>query len=472
VKYCISTVLVANFLIIAVLACSPQQHLHKNIMVPLLPAKSRRPISLEARKRKTMYWRLAGVIPIGFFLILLGFMQFQDDYHHAMLDPAIESKVLIIGAGAAGLTAAATLMDCNIDFLILEASNDIGGRIKKTDDFADHSIDLGPSFVYDPEWLEYIADKTKFSISTVPVDAKFRHKAGHWLMEDYTWYDFFADHVAPGPEKIVHNCKVEHIWHGRKGAQVSCGARKFVADSVIVTVPLSVLKDGDIAFHPPLEPSLVDEHPVISMVPGIKILLEFKWKFYPAYFEPINPKRRGRFGWNEFYDFSASNKDSKTNILAADYVGFQAEEFLERSDEDITQTVLQFLDEYMAEFFFVSENMASRNFVKARIFNWSKEPFIRGATIPDFECRDRCGAQNVNDGKLFLAGEAFPYMIDRQEVGWVHNSAMSGKDAARQIIELRKEEWQVPPEQLAVLSEQFAEIDSGKINSFVSSEDD
>jgi hypothetical protein len=77
----------------------------------------------------------------------------------------------------------------------------------------------------------------------------------------------------------------------------------------------------------------------------------------------------------------------------------------------------------------------------------------------------------VNDGKLFLAGEAFPYMWDRRDVGWVHNSAMSGKDAARQIIELRKEEWQVPPKQLARLRKEFAEMDSENIPS-KSSEDD
>jgi hypothetical protein len=80
----------------------------------------------------------------------------------------------------------------------------------------------------------------------------------------------------------------------------------------------------------------------------------------------------------------------------------------------------------MAEHYFVSEDMASRNFIKARIFNWSKEPFIRGATVPDFKCRGSCGAQSVNDGRLFLAGEAFPYMIDSSEIGWVHNAAMSG----------------------------------------------
>ena len=40
-------------------------------------------------------------------------------------------KVLILGAGAAGITAAMTLYDQGItDFLVLEAQDYIGGRIK------------------------------------------------------------------------------------------------------------------------------------------------------------------------------------------------------------------------------------------------------------------------------------------------------------------------------------------------------
>eukprot|EP00980_Cylindrotheca_fusiformis_P000818 scaffold211_cov98-Cylindrotheca_fusiformis.AAC.1 len=83
-----------------------------------------------------------------------------------------------------------------------------------------------------------------------------------------------------------------------------------------------------------------------------------------------------------------------------------AEKFANMSDEEIIQFVLEFLDGYMAEQYFVSENMASRNFIKGRIFNWSKEPYIRGATIRNFQCGDRCGAQDANGGKLFLAENA------------------------------------------------------------------
>lgn len=437
-------------------------------MVQRTPQSKGASSSYDPRKPKTTNKHFVGFLLFGIFAFLL-FLQFQDEYNYVMMEPAIETKVLVIGAGAAGLSAAAALKDCKVDFLLLEASDAIGGRIKKTDDFADHSIDLGPSFVYDPEWLEYITDKTKFNVSVVPVDPKYKHKDGHWLMEDYTWYDFFADHVAPGPENIVHNCKVDHIWHGKKGAQVSCGTKKFHADSVIVTAPLSVLQEGDIAFHPPLDPAIVEKHP-IKMVPAVKVLLEFKWKFYPAFFEPKSSKTRGKFGWNEFYDFSTSNKESEKNVLAADFAGVLADDYATMTDEEIVQSVLQFLDQYMAEHFFVSENMASRNFIKARVFNWSKEPFIKGGTIPDFKCNDRCGAQDVNFGKLFLAGEAFPYMIDRREVGWVHNAAMSGKDAARLAMHAHIEPWKVSRRHFAILSKQFAEMDAENIPSEASEE--
>jgi monoamine oxidase len=56
-------------------------------------------------------------------------------------------RVLIIGAGAAGLYAAYVLKQLGIDCTILEASDRIGGRMGKLEGFADFHIDLGA------EWL-------------------------------------------------------------------------------------------------------------------------------------------------------------------------------------------------------------------------------------------------------------------------------------------------------------------------------
>ncbi|MBD3637275.1 MAG: FAD-dependent oxidoreductase [Crocinitomicaceae bacterium] len=57
-------------------------------------------------------------------------------------------KVLIIGAGAAGLYAGYTLQRGGYDFEILEASDRIGGRMGKHEGFADHTIDLGAQWLH------------------------------------------------------------------------------------------------------------------------------------------------------------------------------------------------------------------------------------------------------------------------------------------------------------------------------------
>ena len=63
-------------------------------------------------------------------------------------DNAVPSSVLIIGAGVAGLTAGHILEQHGISLEILEASETFGGRLKKTDDFADFPIDLGAEWIH------------------------------------------------------------------------------------------------------------------------------------------------------------------------------------------------------------------------------------------------------------------------------------------------------------------------------------
>lgn len=60
-----------------------------------------------------------------------------------------KTKVLILGAGLSGITAAKTLLDKNItDFLILEGKNYTGGRIHDVP-FAGLNIEAGAN------WIQY-----------------------------------------------------------------------------------------------------------------------------------------------------------------------------------------------------------------------------------------------------------------------------------------------------------------------------
>lgn len=71
---------------------------------------------------------------------------------------AFDSKVLVVGAGAAGLAAGFALARRGVEFEILEASSRLGGRMKRSSDFADFPIDLGAEWIHtDPSILEELA---------------------------------------------------------------------------------------------------------------------------------------------------------------------------------------------------------------------------------------------------------------------------------------------------------------------------
>ncbi|MFZ4102729.1 MAG: NAD(P)-binding protein, partial [Sphingobacterium thalpophilum] len=64
------------------------------------------------------------------------------------LSAPFSGKVLVIGAGAGGLSAGYFLKQQGTDFEIIEASSAYGGRMRINTNFADFPIPLGA------EWLE------------------------------------------------------------------------------------------------------------------------------------------------------------------------------------------------------------------------------------------------------------------------------------------------------------------------------
>ena len=61
----------------------------------------------------------------------------------------INTDVVIIGAGACGISAARTLHDANIDFVVLEADQKIGGRIQNQK-FGKYVIENGANWIHGP----------------------------------------------------------------------------------------------------------------------------------------------------------------------------------------------------------------------------------------------------------------------------------------------------------------------------------
>jgi len=81
-------------------------------------------------------------------------------------DVSYDVKVIIIGAGAAGLYAAYMLKSKGIDFQILEASSTYGGRLGKLTGFANFPIDTGAQWLHGKNsMLGDLIKKSKTKIS-------------------------------------------------------------------------------------------------------------------------------------------------------------------------------------------------------------------------------------------------------------------------------------------------------------------
>ncbi|WP_196890418.1 flavin monoamine oxidase family protein [Aureivirga marina] len=67
----------------------------------------------------------------------------EDDSQPYITTPPSKGRVLVVGAGASGLQAAKMLKDNGYDVDIMEASAEIGGRLRKNTTLADFDLDLG-----------------------------------------------------------------------------------------------------------------------------------------------------------------------------------------------------------------------------------------------------------------------------------------------------------------------------------------
>lgn len=88
-----------------------------------------------------------------------------------------KTQVLIIGAGLSGLIAAKTLKERNIDFIVLEARDRVGGRTYTVEDPVHGWVDLGASYV-GPTQDHILKLAKELQVETYPV--YFQDEAIHF----------------------------------------------------------------------------------------------------------------------------------------------------------------------------------------------------------------------------------------------------------------------------------------------------
>ncbi|MEM6685483.1 MAG: FAD-dependent oxidoreductase [Bacteroidota bacterium] len=353
-------------------------------------------------------------------------------------------KVLIIGAGPAGMSAGYLLAQQGIDFEILEAASTYGGRIKHNTTFADFPISLGAEWLHvSTAELPAIVNDNSVNITTVTQGYQGSDTLGYYedgtyvtsTLSDWgdyadrkfigsSWLDFFQTYIVPSIQsKFVFNTEVTAINYQDSSVVLTTSTEDtYEADKVIVAVPLKVLQNNRINFTPALSSSkqqAIENAPIWG---GIKVFIEFTQQFYPTFLSTSDSETSA--GQRLYYD-AAYGQNSTKNILGLFAVGEQAEQYQNLSGNAQRDYILSELDA-------VFNGAATQNYVNHIVQNWNDEPYIGAAYLADNASSSISTvlSSSVND-KLFFAGDAYT-----QEDDWsaVHNAARSARDAVADIL--------------------------------------
>jgi monoamine oxidase len=362
---------------------------------------------------------------------------------------------IIVGAGAAGLTAAYTLERQGLSVLVLEASDHIGGRVKK-DSTWDVDLDLGAEWIHvyaggygNPNALlsdivdrninvptfqepstNHFWDGTNLSIEPDSTISDYR-----WV--DSTWWDFFNEEVASNlrPSTISLNSVVRTIDYNSQEPRVFCeDGSIYQASFVIVTASMQMLQDGAISFIPSLPASYQNALNRYDMGTSMKVFLQFQEEFYPHSFfiesdfnnYDYDDCGSSSFGQRYFYDPTVG-QTSALNILGMWSYGGLADIYAGKSGDDVIESMLSLLDD-------IFDGKASATFIKGVVADWSTEPYIRTAYTQYVPPNAILAFLDPIDRRIFFAGEAVP--ADADSWGYAHGAALSGKRAATQIIDI------------------------------------
>ena len=352
-------------------------------------------------------------------------------------DSGFSGKVLIIGAGPAGMTAGHILSQRGIDFQILEALPSHGGRIKTNNTFADFPIPLGAEWVHvDTNIFDEIVNDSDVNvdiqttmydpINDVAIDSATGTQvsledAGFTIDSKFinsSWFDFFQTYVYPNIQsRIIYNSPVTSIDYSSDTISVTTsGGQTFTADKVIVAVPLKILQNGIINFSPNLSSAKQQAIANANVWSGFKAFFEFSSTFWPTIVGyDIMPASVGQ---KMYYDASYGQNTSQ-NVLGLFSTGAPAETYIGINNDD------DFRDFVLAELDALFNNQATANYVKHIRQNWNAEPYANGAYLSAYEDASLVNVLGESvDDKLYFAGDSYTTGDDWSSVHAAARSAI------------------------------------------------
>lgn len=413
---------------------------------------------------------------------------------------------LVVGAGAAGLSAAYHLLKAGYNVIVLEANDYIGGRIKSLENDSSHPMEIGASLIHDKTQELYAIASRKGMLITrhgkmrFIVNGKFmgvikllfglrlrdlfkirkifnslysydgKDKPLSYLLTlvevGEIFRKVFSGVYSASLGTSIENVGVRSLRHSLIGAGLraekdivsiqvkgafiqllseyveavspcvrlgtvvdsidyqsdlvsvtTASGEVIIANEVVVTVPLSILKGESIKFSPPLPENKQEAIRKLGMGQGAKIAIKFKhkvWKKDCSYIIDCDK--------NITYFIQSPQNDRY--VLIAFIIGHESCS----SNENMVNSILSDLDAHF-------HGMASLAFESAHVQNWSQEKYIAGTYSYDAVHSEGCRealAESV-ENKLYFAGEA----AVNGHAATVDGALISGKRAAVEIIRKR-----------------------------------
>jgi monoamine oxidase len=216
----------------------------------------------------------------------------------------------------------------------------------------------------------------------------------YWQLFEYA----FSDAIG----KVVLNEAVQTIDYSGSNVRVkSIHGVEYVADRILVTIPLAMLKNNSIEFLPALPSQKLQAIQSIEMGNGIKIILKFTSPFW-------EPSTRSILGASVAPEYWVTNADKTSNgfYLTAFIMGESADNLALISENAAIQELLSELSTL-----YPNGNVQSLYSGEFLYKNWGNEPYIGGAysypSINSAGQREKLAASVSH--KLFFAGEATNY---------------------------------------------------------------
>ncbi|WP_420407629.1 flavin monoamine oxidase family protein [Hoeflea sp.] len=232
-------------------------------------------------------------------------------------------------------------------------------------------------------------------------------------------YGALPDHLSNGTQ-IRTGTAVERIERRQEGVRLQTrSGETFSAPHVLVTVPLGVLKAGDIAFSHPLSRARQSAIGSIDMGLLNKCCLLFDTPFWPKRSDAFAYIGKKDGHWAEW--FSLSRAAGQPALMAFN-AGSAAGEIEALDDPETTGRAMEVLRTVFGT--------SIPDPVAVRISRWRSDPFARGSYSFTAVGTDRTTRRSLAGadwgGRLVFAGEA----CHEDHPATVHGAYLSGLDAA------------------------------------------